>query len=174
MYDIVNRNISDEMNSKLINIMYNYCDAFSFHLTNYFKTCRSVKCLNDFDGKKYLKYKSNLQPIIDEFRNYILTSYNSLEYLGFQYYNKLEIFVVKFCEYTRNILIESKGILSWKFPNMPDDLCFFRNGVCLLRSVAHENLIFLYTNDKVMRKELTDEGFILQRSIDENVPKINY
>lgn len=174
MFDIVNSEISDELNKKLINIMYNYCDAFSFHLTNNFKTCRSIEGLSESDGNKYLKYKNNLLPIINEFSNYVLTNYKSLDYLGFHYYNKLEVYVIKFNKYTKDILIKSKGILSWKFPNMPDDLCFFSNGVCLLRSVAHENLIFLYTKDEALKKKLTDAGFILQRSLDEIAPKITY
>ncbi len=51
---------------------------------------------------------------------------------------------------------------------MPMDLCFYRDGYCLFAATAHEEMYYLYTDDKETVNELTQLGAVLTFMKDES------
>lgn len=63
----------------------------------------------------------------------------------------------------------TEGLYSWQYPIMPEDLCFFQGERCYLKSVAHENLCFLYDDGKETKKALRKIGIRSQTILDEEL-----
>lgn len=59
---------------------------------------------------------------------------------------EIEVFLFRACGAARRILLERyhclfSGDAPWE---LPEDLCFFRNGTLILGSVSHEDICFAY------------------------------
>ena len=56
----------------------------------------------------------------------------------------------KMIEYAmkQKILLEAKWLFHWCYPELPDDLSFFKDGLWWFFTVAHEGYALIYTEDK--------------------------
>ena len=144
---------------KLIDYLFSKCDIFTFQVANYYQeylTYKNTKYFlhcdlnnytNEEDCDQYIEYKTRIMKYIDQFKNFFIAEYVDVEYIGYGVSTyKREIKVVKLDKSLVDILKTTNGLYDWKFPNMPEDLCFYSKGKCLLSSVAHEGLCFIYAD----------------------------
>ena len=59
----------------------------------------------------------------------------------------MEIFQILVSEQTRMFFGKAESILSWKYPNLPEDPCFMSDQVCIFQCIAHEGLCFFNSTD---------------------------
>ena len=45
-------------------------------------------------------------------------------------------------------MIKSTHIFEWQYPNMPEDICFFKGTLCRFLSTAHENEFYICNETK--------------------------
>ena len=48
----------------------------------------------------------------------------------------------------RREILSKKSLYDWRFPNSLEDICFFKDGYCFLETITHENLCFIYCDNK--------------------------
>jgi hypothetical protein len=114
--------------------------------------------LNRPDSAGYLTYKATIENTLKPFRKFVFKDYLGTEYMFYETGRKKEIIFAHFDESLLPELKKVKGLYDWQVPNLPEDLCFFKNGYCFLRSVAHEKLCFIYSNDKRVKNTLRGMG----------------
>jgi hypothetical protein len=82
------------------------------------------------------------------------------------------IYRVNFDYYITEVLCSVPGLYKWIYPNLPEDLCFYKNGKCFLRSVAHEKLCWIYTEDEKEIKALEKIGLKFTKMPFEQAPSL--
>ncbi|WP_294360138.1 hypothetical protein [uncultured Clostridium sp.] len=85
---------------------------------------------------------------------------------------EININVYKVCDEVKQYLMDPQGLFNWKYPNYPDDLCFFKDGYCWFNIVAHENIAFMHLKNKNEIEEIKKMGF--KFSIDEYSGELFY
>lgn len=56
------------------------------------------------------------------------------------------------------VLMQVERLYEWDYPNAPMDLCFYREGYCWMAVTAHEQMAYLYTDNKNEVEELQNLG----------------
>ena len=88
-------------------------------------------------------YYKRMSFFIEYIKDAVLKTDKAFSYLGFEYGYLCETFTVDAKNpKVKEFLLIADSIFSWKYPDFPEDICFFRNGHYWCRSVAHENLLF--------------------------------
>lgn len=69
------------------------------------------------------------------------------------------------------VLNKVEQIYEWQYPQLPMDLCFYKNGYAWFASCAHENLNWLYTNEISVVEDLKTLGVDLffRKDVDESI-----
>lgn len=186
---IIKNKIDEWTYSKLIDFLLIRCDLISYRLPNYNKftvteealkyypECKLGVIYRDINNNDFEVYKKNIQFTLDAFEKYCIK-----EYEDFKYHNSIqgydsEVKLIKLSDKLIGPLKAIGGLYDWQYPNMPEDLCFFSKGKCFLKSVAHEKLCFIYTDDKFDMKILKKIGLkfvIIPDSIDDIPLLLNY
>lgn len=76
---------------------------------------------------------------------HIKYKYYSNEYPGYKTQTQSTIYVIEVCEKLINYLKEVDSLFGWH-GDRPDDLCFYKNGKCILSSISHEEEYSIYCN----------------------------
>lgn len=193
MIQIINNDLTGKLYITLLNLLYEYCDAVTFNVQNVFQehiTDENLKYFDEFelkeigytpnnyvntyDCKEYMEYKKSLEPFLSQFNNFVIRRYEDVEYCGYMYRNKMDIFVIELNDNVVKLLKKSTGLYKWCYPDRPNDLCFYKDNKCFLRSVAHEGLCFIYSNDRRLKKKLVNLGFNIIRVSNEPIPILQY
>jgi hypothetical protein len=144
MLIVKNKDIKDIKYNSLILYALLRCDSFSFTVPDLF-----TKPSSDVRSNQYINYKEYISDRLENFDPYIVRKYVSEEYVNRILGNFTEIYVA-----TLNIdilggILATDGLYSWKYPDMPEDLCLFSKGKCWLKSVAHEKICWIYTDSEI-------------------------
>lgn len=146
------------------------CDAFSFTVPDlYTKASSSIR------SKEYEEYKEHIAWRLDEFKPFVLKEYTSTDYFGSfrEYYSK--IYLMPLNDKILGQLMATEGLYSWKYPDMPEDLCLFSKGKCWLKSIAHEKICWIYTDSEVEKDILKKViGLKFTETDDPDVPELDY
>lgn len=128
----------------------------------------SEEILNRPDSAGYLSYKVTIENTLKPFRKFFFKDYVDTEHTIYTTTVKKEIIFAHFDESLLSELKKVNGLYDWRDPNLPEGLCFFKNGYCFLMSVAHEKECFIYSNDKRVKNILRGMGiyYYIDRGID--------
>lgn len=171
---------------KLLDYLFIKSNIITFHIQNNFQTYINEKNIKFFsipnfkdyknkeDCEEFIKHKRKVEKYITPFRRFFIKEFEDVEYAGGLYVNKMEIKVIKFDEALLKVLKNTEGLYDWKYPNMPEDLCFYNEDKCILRSVAHENLCFIFADDDEIIHKIKEIGFdfVVFPRKEEDVPRI--
>lgn len=105
--------------------------------------------------------------ILDE----IILSYLDVEYAGTLSIYENEVVVLKSNENVKNYLMKESNLYEWKYPKLPEDMCFYKNDKCIAQVIAHEQYCFIF-DIKHSKKKLREIG-IETRLIHLNRPKLS-
>lgn len=166
----------------LLDYLFSKCDVFTFHLPDkfnefisennieYFPWCNLNTYVNSIDSKEFEEYKNSIEYRVREFRRFFIKEYIDVEYAGNIYGNKMEIKVIRFDESLLGALKATSGLYDWQYPKMPEDLCFYSQGKCFLRSVAHEKMCIIYSDDYDTIYTLKKIGLKYRHDINDLIP----
>ena len=122
-------------------------------------------------------FKKNTEPFLRKLEKFLLKKrsnpiWPSNETKYGSNVKEININVYKVCDEVKQYLMEPQGLFNWKYPNYPDDLCFFKDGYCWFNIVAHENVAFIHLKSEDEIKEIKRMGF--KFSIDEYDDELFY
>jgi hypothetical protein len=156
----ITKNICKATYYVLINYLLEKSDIFTFSVPNFGKYIspfgeeRIVKYLDD--GSEFLEYKNKVMPKIEKITDHLLKMYCSEKYGTNTYDREREIYVVKIDESLDRSFFENVGLFDWRYPNFPEDFCFYKNGQCVMELISHEELCFFFLVDDELLRFLDD------------------
>jgi hypothetical protein len=170
MLQVTNKKMKDVKYTKLILYSLLRCDTFTLKIPDFYSKISSNDRSDDF-----LKYKQEINWIVEDIKPYVFKEYNDTEYFGSSagYYS--EIIVGTLNLESSGMILAAEGLYSWQHPDMPEDLCLFSKGKCWLKSVAHEKLCYIYTDSEIEKDILKKViGLKFIESDDSYVPTLDY
>jgi hypothetical protein len=129
---LISKELTNSQNSMLLNFAFEYSSAFGVSSFKYHK-----KDLN----QSYFDF-------FDTVANYKLNEYDFIVPNHYTKGQKFHIFDLN--NYTKNIILQQSHIFNWKYPNLPEDLTFYKNKKYWLTSITHEHMIILNTDEKII------------------------
>lgn len=132
---------------------------------------------SDFFSLIYFKERENspvrksVRQLRDQLRKFKLYSMNTMEWPNTKTFDTRHIYNMAFYYADMeclDILCQVCCFYDWDYPDAPMDLCFYRDGYCLFAATAHEEMYYLYTDDKETVNELTQLGAVLTFMKDES------
>ena len=151
-------NISGEAYNELIKLLVIKSDSFMFHLPNMGKTLINARnailfpeypigYTEETAEEQHIEYLNRMQPFLDVISDDIVEHHKDTGYLDQTYNIEIDVYTVKISEKSKTFFSICDNILSWKYPDFPENLCFISNGVCIFHCIAHEKLCFIYCRD---------------------------
>ena len=151
--------IKKEQYNLFIKFMLENCDSFTFFLPNFNKNVVTVD--NKFyfpndeigaikysgDCMDFQTYKKTVADRVELISNNIIKKTNDVKYCGDIYTYDCEIYVVKINEFLDKKFFKADSLFDWKYPMLPEDICFYKDGKCLMRSIAHEEMCSIYNTE---------------------------
>ncbi len=159
MYQITTTSdISGTAYSELIAYLTRQCDSFSFHLPNMGKMLvneRNAQYFPEYpigyteetDQEKHRAYIERVQPLVHSISNDITKQWKDTGYLDQISSVEMEVFHSSVSLRTPSFFATAESILSWKYPDLPEDPCFFSEGVCIFQCIAHEGMCYFTSKD---------------------------
>lgn len=176
--------LNNEQYNLFIQFMLKRSDVFTFFLPNFQKkmvTVDNKKMFDDLeigtticydDGENFLAYKQCVAPRIELIEKNIIRRFIDVKYCGDIYNYECEIYVVKIDNTLNDDFFSVKGLWDWKYPYFPEDICFYKNKKCFMRSIAHEEMCMIYDSDQSIISFLDKIGVTYWESPDEEVPNL--
>ena len=150
------------------------CDKFACSLPNFGKMfidtdllgwCEDVSpYMNDSffeyldDGTAFDEYKKKTIPQLDLIADHLTENYKSVKFGTNLYDREREIYVYQIDSNLNFDFFEKDGLFSWRYPNAPEDLCFYRNGQIYMEVIAHEQLCFFDCAEEELSAFLDELG----------------
>lgn len=156
----ITKNICNADYYAFINYLLKKSDMFTFSVPNFgkyicpFAQERVVKYLDD--GSDFLRYKKKVMPRIKKIEDHQIKMYCSEIYAGNTYDREREIYVIKIDESLDRSFFENVGLFDWRYPDFPEDFCFYNNGQCIMELISHEKLCFCFFVDDMLLRCLDD------------------
>lgn len=166
---IIKNEIKDKKYYSLLLYAILRCDTFSFAVPDLYS-----KAASDVRSEEFMEYKKRMSFQWDDYKKFSLKKYTSTDYFGSfrEYYT--EIYIMQLNDETLGQVMATEGLYSWKYPYMPEDLCFFSKRKCWLKSVAHEKICWIYTDSDVEKDILRKViGLKFKETDDTDLPILN-
>ena len=159
---LVTEDISKQNYNELIYYLLKNCDVFAFCLPDFGKLVRNVDDQRTVqrldDGSEFYSYKNKVMPKIEKILSHQLKIYHSECYGTNSYDREREIYVVSIDESIDTSFFESDRLFAWRYPNFPEDLCFYKDGKCFMELISHEQLCFFYSPDDSLLQFFDDRN----------------
>lgn len=140
-------------------------DSYLFHLPNMGKILINERNAEYFpqyplgytqeeDQDSHAVYIKRMKWHIDLIKEDIIESHIDTGYLNQTSNSELEIYHVAISERTLGFFSGTRDFFKWLYPILPEDPCFLSKGKCIFQCIAHENLCYLYIDDREIVKFL--------------------
>lgn len=145
--------------SELIKFLLRKCDAFTLCLPNYGKRAyfqqnqdksKSIKyyVAQIDDGSQFERYKNRVSSKIDIVANHLISVRYDVIYGSNLYDREREIYIFNIDSTINSAFFDNVNVFDWRYPDFPEDLCFYKQGQCFMEVVAHERNCFFYLVDE--------------------------
>lgn len=135
------------------------CDVISF-------------CLPIYSGSEFEEYKKKIKPLLGAFEPNLIHSEKTNCYAGQETEHLNEVYYYSTIGLSGEPFKMAESIYDWLYPDLPEDICFFKEGVCWFQSIAHEKLCFVYDSSKKTKDHLTWLSFNFIEDQNKDVPTI--
>ena len=115
-----------------------------------YEVLKDFDILHDMEDKKYLDNILKSEKIFNNF----------YKKKNVDERNKLKSFVYLNNQAVKKYLKSADSIYHWNYPNDIENLCFYKNDVCVFESVTHEDY-FVYSENKTEIESLKEFGLKL-------------
>lgn len=164
MYTITSPIFGDSY-QKIVKLLIEQSDSFIFHLPNNGKVLineRNVDSMPDFpigyteseDQDLHAAYIKTMQDYLDLIREDIISVKKDVGYLDQITNREMEVYHVRISENTLSFFSTTVDFFRWRYPALPENPCFIKEGKCIFHCIAHENICFLNVDDKRIVKIL--------------------
>lgn len=147
--------ISDSCSEKLFDLFFSVCDYITLKIPDYNNviiTEKNKDFVDDYDIVKpedrlecYEIYKENAKKVLEPIMCDLEYSYQDVEYADYAEAYLNDIYVFR-CTVNVKGFIKKHNLFSWSHPDLPEDICFYKDNKCFMRTVAHENMCLIYEN----------------------------
>lgn len=147
----------------LIGYILKICDSFACSLPNFDKIftnmdlLQGVEDISPFmkdsffryldDGVAFEAYKTKVSSRLKLIADHQIKSYKSLRFATNLYDREREIYVYRIDSDLNFDFFETEGLFTWRYPGLPEDLCFYRNNKIYMEVIAHEELCFIEADE---------------------------
>ena len=138
---------SHEIYEKFLEYIFITCDMVSFHFPN-FQNQGVGNILSDHAGglnKEYAEYLDKNKKLLSQCMRYGAEIKVSNVYDGRKLGHNTKVLRTKLSDFLK-LFISKYHLFDFLFPDLPEDLCFYKNGVCRFSSISHEE-IFVVQNE---------------------------
>jgi len=182
---IKNNKIEEKCYSSLVIFLFNCCDVVTFNLPKFSEKRITEKNRKYFPNQKlgifphaedeeFNNYKQKIEKLITPINHRIIRCYDDVEYCGSIRGYNAEIYNVSFLADTIGFFMQAISLYNWLYPNLPEDLSFYKKGKCFLRSIAHEKRCWIFTDDEFDKIILKKIGLKFTELPDGEIPTLNY
>ena len=158
MYEILG-SLSGKAYNEMISLLVHRCDSFIFHLPNMGKLMineRNAKFLSSYpvgyskeeNQNEHREYVDRVDKFLDVIKNDIVRDYTDTGYLDQVSSIEMRIYHVSISSRTKHFFELTDNFSNWRYPSLPENPCFLSKGKCIFQCIAHENLCFIYSDDK--------------------------
>lgn len=116
-----------------------------------YEVLKDFNILYDMEDKKYLDNILKSEKIFNNF----------YKKKNVDERNKLKSFVYLNNQAVKKYLKSADSIYHWNYPNDIENLCFYKNDVCVFESVTHEDYFGFYSENKTEIERLKEYGLKL-------------
>ena len=98
---------------------------------------------------KKIVYKDKIQKWLEKYKSYIIKS--EKKYIEFQPKEIIPyqtIYYLKMNQELKKELLSKESLFEWKYPEMIEDISFFKNDQCWLFNVTHEEILDIMCDSK--------------------------
>ena len=113
-----------------------------------YEVLKDFDIIHDMEDKKYLDNILKSEKIFNNF----------YKKKNVDERNKLKSFVYLNNQAVKKYLKSADSIYHWNYPNDIENLCFYKNDVCVFESVAHEDYFVFYSENKTEIERLKEYG----------------
>lgn len=165
-YDIAANDISGESYRGFVRYALERSDYFTFQMPNFEHYIISEKnrhlvpdeMIEDIeslpsnikDNEFFIRYNEKTAPLLGIIKEQIVSDSYDMTYLDeiYNYGTKTYIVKISDVESCYGFLTAADSLFSWRADNFPEDICFFRDGKCWLKTVSHEKYAFVDVCDE--------------------------
>lgn len=142
--------LEGKLYEEFVDILIGYCDTYIFNIPNYAKMkSRHRYAATKKDREEHEEYVLYTQKYTDLVKSDIIKRVFSRGYLDQKGNVELEVFLLKTSQRTKKLFQKFNSFPEWLYPLAPEDPCFILHKRCVFQCIAHENLLLLYSDDKV-------------------------
>ena len=162
MITLTAEDIGKKQYCKLIFYLLKKCEFFTFCLPDFGKLIRvsdgerTAQRLDD--GSSFISYKNKVMPEIEKISTHLVHVYESEIYGTNGYDREREIYVVKIDDSLDVSFFDNHSLFDWRYPDFPEDICFYKEGKCYMETVAHEQWCFFYSADEELESFLQESN----------------
>lgn len=113
-----------------------------------YEVLKDFDILHDMEDKKYLDNILKSEKIFNNF----------YKKKNVDERNKLKSFVYLNNQAVKKYLKSADSIYHWNYPNDIENLCFYKNDVCVFGSVTYEDFFVFYSENKTEIERLKEYG----------------
>lgn len=100
-------------------------------------------------------YEQKMNEYINRLQNNII-KIDKCEYK--QGWRNYDTYYLKIDSFLENELLKNRALYKWDFPDLPSNMCFYKNDILWLETIAHEEICRIYTEDEEEIKYLKSIG----------------
>lgn len=145
MLILKNNSMNEKKYNSLIRYLCSRCDIISF-------------LIPDYDYAVGINYEDRIKPLMEYIEPFVVKHYESDEYCDRKTGGSYNIYYVDFIGSLIGLICSAQSLYNWIYPDLPEDICFYKEGKCFLKSIAHEKLCWIYTENEKEVKALKKLG----------------
>ena len=135
----------------LVDYLFNICHTLSFVIQNFNHAQNNNQNILMNDDGEYdsdcCLHNQNTLNLIKELDLKIIRTYSSSRYGTPKYNYQSKVFLVKTNDKLK-FFLSNHPFEDWRFPELPEDLIFYRNNNIWLETVTHEKIIWIHNESK--------------------------
>lgn len=143
--------LNAEQHKTIIDYSCGICDSLSFVIQNFNHAQNNNQNILKNDDGEYdsdcCLHNQNTLNLIKELDLKIIRTYNSSRYGTPKYNYQSKVFLVKTNDKLK-VFLSNHQFEDWRFPELPEDLIFYRNNNIWLETITHEKIIWIHNESR--------------------------
>ena len=151
------------------------CDVMTMRIPQYSETDinlkTSHKTSNAHEAFARTYYDNACNFVETLFHKHIIKTEIANHYCESTYSDLQKIYYIRVNTEVAELLSLVDHLFAWQYPFMPEDLCFYKQGICVISSVCHESFWRIYKKDTLTKKLLRKMRLRFRYYADERPPQ---
>lgn len=144
---LINDTIKGDTYKNLIEYSFKKCNVVMFVTKKWGLDELDVNKLNDTMNNLEVNFRKSLITKINR-PFWVFTECFNCKYSEDEFNNLFNVYFYKFSDELKDYLLSNRDLYKWLNPKYPEDIAFFKDGICWLYSVAHEEICDIYVDNE--------------------------